>query len=232
MFLHVENISKNFNRNIKKNGNFNAINNISVSINSGDFSCITGRSGSGKTTFLNIIAGILKPSSGKVFIDNTNIHELDDQKSSFFRNQTIGYMPQSGSLLSNLTAIENICLPYYLYSKQNSPILGNYKNCEEKAIALLKEVKIEYLKNVYPSSMSGGEMRRVAILRALICSPRLIIADEPTNDLDESSAHEIMSLFAKINKNGTTIILVTHDQDILSYANRRFTMSDGKMLEI
>lgn len=227
MLLNVKNIRKDYTRGKL----FSAVDNVSFSLQQGDFACIMGKSGSGKTTLLNIIGGITTPTSGSVTFDTVNLYAMDDVQASLFRNQTIGYVPQGGSLLANLTAFDNICLPYYLHFQQNQQNM-TVKACQERALELLQQAGISYLTDMFPKQMSGGEMRRVAIVRALICSPKLVLADEPTNDLDDESTQEIMQLFKNINQNGTTLLMVTHDNDVAGYAKQSFKMVAGKLTSI
>lgn len=221
MLLNVRNLRKDYQRGQQT---FAAVNNVSFSMQPGDFNCIMGKSGSGKTTLLNMIAGLLTPTQGKVTFNDVNLFELDDQQVSAFRNQHIGYIPQGSSLLPNLTAIDNIRLPYYLTKRPNKSSLSYAKSLLEKA-------KVSYLQDVYPANMSGGEMRRIAILRALICQPQIIIADEPTSDLDEESSTDIMQLLKEINQQGTALLIVTHDHDVANYSQNILKMSAGRFIE-
>lgn len=225
MLLEVKNIRKQYQRQTL----FCAVDNVSFSLQQRDYACIMGRSGSGKTTLLNIIAGISTPTQGRIIIDKTDIAPFDDEQASQFRNQTIGYVPQGSSLLTNLTAMENICLPYYLYSKNKQP--DNIEYCNKRAQQLMQMAEISHLSEIYPNQMSGGEMRRVAIVRALICSPKLLLADEPTNDLDDESSRQIMQLFSGLHSQGTTILLVTHDHEVANYASKHFKMEAGKLTD-
>ncbi|PXZ02305.1 ABC transporter ATP-binding protein [Gilliamella apicola] len=221
MLLNVKNLRKDYQRGQQT---FAAVNNVSFSMQLGDFNCIMGKSGSGKTTLLNMIAGLLTPTQGKVTFNDVNLFELDDQQVSAFRNQHIGYIPQGSSLLPNLTAIDNIRLPYYLTKRPN-------KSSFSYAKSLLEKAKVSYLQDVYPANMSGGEMRRIAILRALICQPQIIIADEPTSDLDEESSTDIMQLLKEINQQGTALLIVTHDHDVANYSQNILKMSAGRFIE-
>lgn len=221
MLLTIKNLRKDFNRGKL----FSAVNNVSFSMQSGEFVCIMGKSGSGKTTLLNMIVGLLTPTNGSVLIAQTNLFALKDQQASLFRNQNIGYVPQGASLLTNLTALDNIRLPYYLSDTRTQ------KSCLLQAEQLLEKAGIAYLRDTYPAQMSGGEMRRVAVIRALICQPKIIIADEPTSDLDEESANDIMELFCNINQQGTALLIVTHDHDVAKYGHRILKMSAGKLVE-
>ncbi len=221
MLLDVKNLRKDYQRGSQ---HFSAVNNVSFSMAQTDFITIMGKSGSGKTTLLNMIAGLLTPTQGKITINGTNLFELDDKQVSAFRNQNIGYIPQGSSLLPNLTALENIRLPFYLTKRENQSSL-NY------ALELLEKAKIGYLKDTYPANMSGGEMRRIAILRALICWPQLVIADEPTSDLDEESSAQIMALLTEIHQQGTGLLIVTHDNDVANYSQRTLKMSSGRLID-
>lgn len=221
MLLNVKNLRKDYQRGQQT---FAAVNNVSFSMQPGDFNCIMGKSGSGKTTLLNMIAGLLTPTQGKVTFNDVNLFELDNQQVSAFRNQHIGYIPQGSSLLPNLTAIDNIRLPYYLTKRPN-------KSSFSYAKSLLEKAKVSYLQDVYPANMSGGEMRRIAILRALICQPQIIIADEPTSDLDEESSTDIMQLLKEINQQGTALLIVTHDHDVANYSQNILKMSAGRFIE-
>ncbi|OCG39541.1 hypothetical protein A9G28_09150 [Gilliamella sp. Fer1-1] len=221
MLLNVKNLRKDYYRGQQT---FSAVNNVSFSMKKNDFICIMGKSGSGKTTLLNMIAGLLTPTQGKITVNETNLFELNDQQVSAFRNQHIGYIPQGSSLLPNLTALDNIRLPFYLTKRSND-------NSLSYAQSLLKKAKISYLQDAYPANMSGGEMRRVAILRALICRPQIIIADEPTSDLDDESSADIMQLLTEINQQGTALLIVTHDNDVASYSQTILKMSAGKFID-
>ena len=221
MLLDVKNLRKDYQRGSQ---HFSAVNNVSFSMAQTDFITIMGKSGSGKTTLLNMIAGLLTPTQGKITINGTNLFELDDKQVSAFRNQNIGYIPQGSSLLPNLTALENIRLQFYLTKRENQSSL-NY------ALELLEKAKIGYLKDTYPANMSGGEMRRIAILRALICRPKLVIADEPTSDLDEESSAQIMALLTEIHQQGTGLLIVTHDNDAANYSQRKLKMSSGRLID-
>lgn len=221
MLLNVKNLRKDYTRGQQT---FSAVNNVSFSMAKDDFICIMGKSGSGKTTLLNMIAGLLTPTQGKITINNTNLFDLNDQQVSAFRNQHIGYIPQGSSLLPNLTAIDNIRLPFYLTKREN-------QNPLNEANRLLEKAKISHLQDAYPANMSGGEMRRIAILRALICKPQMIIADEPTSDLDEESAAEIMLLLSEIHQQGTALLIVTHDHDVACYSQKIMKMSAGRFID-
>jgi putative ABC transport system ATP-binding protein len=200
---------------------FNAVNGINLSVESGDFISIIGRSGSGKSTLLNMSAGLLKPSAGTVFFEGRDIFSLTDISISLLRNEKIGYVPQGQSLLSNFTVLENVCIPWFLFKREGEP--------EERALALLEKTGIAHLAASYPKQLSGGEMRRVAIARSLVNNPALLIADEPTSDLDAETTAEIMRLLSVIAKEGTAVLIVTHELDTLSYGNKVYSMNEGNL---
>jgi putative ABC transport system ATP-binding protein len=216
MIIEAKNIKKEYRRG--KN-TFCAVNDVSFSVDSGDFVCISGRSGSGKSTFLSILAGLLPPSSGSVFFQGKEYSRLPDDELSRLRNEHIGYIMQGQNVLPNFTVLQNVVLPYYFDERNGNP--------SEKAGELLERMGIAPLAAQYPSELSGGELRRVAIARALLNDPGVLIADEPTGDLDPDTAGAIMKLFAGIAQKGTAIVLVTHDADTAVYGNRRYGMSGG-----
>ena len=205
---------------------FVGVDNISLSISKGEFLSIVGHSGSGKTTLVSIIGGILKPTSGKVLLDGVDICTLDDNRLSEYRAQRIGFIFQFASLLPILTAQENVLLPGIF-----NPAPKNATN-EKLARNLLEMVGIGDKKDAYPAQLSGGQQRRVAIARALLNSPDIILADEPTGDLDEETEAEIMDLFKKINQQqGVTIILITHNLELAGKAQKRLRMSRGSFVD-
>jgi putative ABC transport system ATP-binding protein len=201
---------------------FNAVNGVSLSVEPGEFISIIGRSGSGKTTLLNMSAGLLRPTGGTVLFEGHDIHRLNDKELSFLRNEKIGYVPQGQSLLSNFTVFDNLCIPWFLFSREG--------DVEGRAFVLLEKVGISHLAASYPKELSGGEMRRVSIARSLINEPRLLIADEPTGDLDAQTTAEIMELFSRIAREGTAVLIVTHELDTLNYGNKTYSMDGGNLL--
>lgn len=202
---------------------FTAVDNVDLSVMPGDFVSIIGRSGSGKSTMLNMIVGLLRPTSGRVLINGADLWSMNDENMAKVRNLKIGYVPQGLSLLSNLTILDNVRLPFYLYKREGNDI--------ELAMNLLEEMRIQNLVQKYPAQLSGGEMRRVAIARALVNNPEILIADEPTSDLDEETTKEVMKFFSEVHSKGITILMVTHEYDITSYGNRVCTMVSGKLIE-
>ena len=214
--LEIKNISKSYNRQGK---DFFAVKDVNLNISDGDFIHIIGRSGSGKSTFLNIVAGLLSTNKGSLSLDGTNYMELHDEEKSEFRNKNIGFIPQSPALLSYLNVLENIRLPYDMYEKDG--------DSEGKARYFLNELGLEHLAKSYPKELSGGELRRIIIARALMTEPKILIADEPTSDLDIEATKEVMELLKKINEKGTTVLVVTHELDTLKYGKKVYTMSEG-----
>ena len=214
--LEIKNISKSYNRQGK---DFFAVKDVNLNISDGDFIHIIGRSGSGKSTFLNIVAGLLSADKGSLSLDGTNYMELPYEEKSEFRNKNIGFIPQSPALLSYLNVLENIRLPYDMYEKEG--------DSEGKARYFLNELGLEHLAKSYPKELSGGELRRIIIARALMTEPKILIADEPTSDLDIEATKEVMDLLKKINEKGTTVLVVTHELDTLKYGKKVYTMSEG-----
>ena len=218
--LEIKNISKSYSRQGK---DFFAVKDVNLNISDGDFIHIIGRSGSGKSTFLNIVAGLLSADKGSLSLDGTNYMELHDEEKSEFRNKNIGFIPQSPALLSYLNVLENIRLPYDMYEKDG--------DSEGKARYFLNELGLEHLAKSYPKELSGGELRRIIIARALMTEPKILIADEPTSDLDIEATKEVMELLKKINEKGTTVLVVTHELDTLKYGKKVYTMSEGILEE-
>lgn len=214
--LEIKNISKSYSRQGK---DFFAVKDVNLNISDGDFIHIIGRSGSGKSTFLNIVAGLLSADKGSLSLDGTNYMELSDEEKSEFRNKNIGFIPQSPALLSYLNVLENIRLPYDMYEKDG--------DSEGKARYFLNELGLEHLAKSYPKELSGGELRRIIIARALMTEPKILIADEPTSDLDIEATKEVMELLKKINEKGTTVLVVTHELDTLKYGKKVYTMLEG-----
>ncbi len=218
--LKVENLTK-----IYKNGNniINAVDNVSFSVNKGDFIAIIGASGSGKSTLLHLIGGVDRPTSGKVFIDGKDIYDLDNNKLAIFRRRQVGIVYQFYNLIPILNVVENITLPCDLDNKKVDP---------KKLDELLETLDLNDRKNHLPNELSGGQQQRVSIGRAMINSPAILLADEPTGNLDSKASDEIVTLLKKANqKYKQTIILITHDLEIASMADRIITLEDGKIVK-
>lgn len=219
MLLQIKNVSKQYARAGKT---FAAVDNVSLEMRAGEFISIIGRSGSGKTTLLNMVAGILTPAAGEILFDGASLFARNDYEMARFRNFNIGYVPQGRSLLSNLSALDNVRLPFYLAPRQG--------DCMAKANKLLCELKLEHLADSLPKSLSGGETRRVALARALINDPKLLIADEPTSDLDLETATEIIGLLKRLNAQGTSILIVTHDLELACCGCRVINIALGRLV--
>lgn len=221
MLLKAKDLTKEYHRG---KDNFYAVEKVSFTMNRGEFICITGRSGSGKSTLLNMLAGLTKPTVGKIILSGNDYSNLNDRELTNLRNCRIGCIPQGNSILANFSVLDNVRLPFFLYKREGEATL--------RAKSLLKEMGISHLIHASPSQLSGGELRRVSIARALINHPELLIADEPTVDLDHQTTTEIMQLFSDIVRKGTAILMVTHETELKQYANRRFVMDTGKLTEI
>ncbi|MEK6581185.1 MAG: ABC transporter ATP-binding protein [Nitrospirota bacterium] len=206
--------------------NIRAVDNVSMKIEKGEFLSVVGHSGSGKTTLISIMGGIIRPTTGRVLFEGIDISSLNDEKLSEYRNEKIGFMFQFASLLPILTAKENVLLPRIFSPKGKSK---NGKEAEE----YLDMVGIGEKINAYPSQLSGGQQRRVAIARALMNDPQVILADEPTGDLDEETEAEIMELFKRLNKEKkVTFIFITHNLDLARQAQKQIRMTHGVIKEI
>jgi len=202
---------------------FKAVDDISFSIKQGEFLSILGHSGSGKTTLLNLIGGLTKPNSGTVKIDGQDIWKLSDSELSGLRNEKMNFIFQFASLIPTLNVVDNVLLP---------ATFGKAKKADlyDQAVALLELVGLGNKLNAYPSQLSGGQQRRVAISRAFINDPAIVLADEPTGDLDEETEQEIITLFRSFNeKRKTTFLIVTHSSDLASKTDRRFRMTSGRL---
>ena len=198
-----------------------AANHVSFSLEMGEMLAIVGQSGSGKTTLLNLLGGIDKPTSGKVLLNGQDIHSLSDEESAKLRRRKIGYIYQDFKLLPILTTKENILLP---------AVLDGKKIPDSRVQALADSMGLGLRMNHLPSQLSGGQRQRAAIARALINHPDIILADEPTGNLDKTSAQEIMDLLLDLNRAGNTIILVTHDEGFANRCPRKITISDGQIV--
>lgn len=200
-----------------------AVEDVNLEVAPGDFLVITGRSGAGKTTLLSLIGGLTLPTLGSIAIDGTNLGSLKDAELSAMRARKIGFVFQFASLMPTLTALENVRLPSMFVNGSGDP---------SRVPELLRLVGLEERASYYASQLSGGQQRRVAIARALVNQPSILLADEPTGDLDTDTEREILDLLRAFNAKGMTIILVTHSPELASYGNRKFKMERGKLLEV
>ncbi|MDO4377123.1 MAG: ABC transporter ATP-binding protein [bacterium] len=217
--LRVENLTKIYGKNETR---VVALDNVSFSVNKGEFVAIVGASGSGKSTLLHLIGGVDRPTHGKVYIDNNDIYSLNDDKLSIFRRRQIGLIYQFYNLIPILNVEENITLPLDLDGR---------KIDKHELDTLISHLGLQSRKNYLPNSLSGGQQQRCSIGRALITHPAIILADEPTGNLDSKSSLEVVSLLKKSNREyKQTIIMITHDLDIASSADRIIKIEDGKIV--
>jgi len=202
-----------------------ALNGVTLAINRGDFKAIMGPSGSGKSTMMHIIGCLDRPTAGRVLWEGNDVSKLSDDELAMIRNRKIGFVFQSFYLLPRYTALQNVELP--LIYRGIPP-----KERREKARRLLELVGLGDRIDYRPTQLSGGQQQRVAIARALAVEPVILLADEPTGNLDSKSSHEIMELISELHRQGLTIVLVTHERDIASYAKEIVRMADGKIVGI
>ncbi|MBM4400214.1 MAG: ABC transporter ATP-binding protein [Candidatus Cloacimonetes bacterium] len=200
-----------------------ALRGVDLTINSGEFIAIMGASGSGKTTLMNLIGCLEKPTSGTYTLDGTDVHTINEEDLAELRNQKIGYVFQSFYLLPRTTAYENVELPL-LYRTRMS-----HHQRKELTRKAMQNVSMEDRAHHFPNQLSGGQQQRVAIARAIVNEPVILLADEPTGNLDSRTGVEVMAVFQELHKQGITIILVTHERDISEYAERIITFRDGKI---
>ena len=219
MKLKAEKIGRMYFRSSKSTNYFYAVESLDFELTEGHITAVTGRSGSGKTTFINMLGGLLTPTDGRVLLDETDIYSLFDRERSLIRNRHFGIISQGQTGLQSLTVLENVMLPASMYGS------GNEK--KERAEMLLEKLGISDLGEVYSNELSGGELRRMSVARALINEPEIIIADEPTADLDADTTVLVMDLLKDCAKNGASVLLVTHDKDVLPYADIVLTMEKG-----
>jgi ABC-type lipoprotein export system ATPase subunit len=202
-----------------------AVRNASLTVARGEFLTITGRSGSGKTTLLNLAAGLTPPTSGRVVWQDRDLWHLSDRQRSHLRNERIGFVFQFPSLLPALTVLENVTLPTMFRTVSAGP------GARERASELLHTVGLGDKLNVYPRQLSAGQQQRVVVARALFNQPEVLLADEPTSDLDERTEREIMDLFQAIHaETGVTVVLVTHTTQLVDYGTRHVRMAEGRIL--
>ena len=218
--LKVENLTKNYGKDDNK---VVALDNISFSVEKGEFVAIVGASGSGKSTLLHLIGGVDRPTSGKVYIDGKDIYNFDDDKLAIFRRRQVGLIYQFYNLIPILNVEENITLPLSLDNREVN---------DEKLKELLRLLGLENRKTHLPNELSGGQQQRTSIGRALITNPTIILADEPTGNLDSKASDEIVELLKRSNRDyKQTIIMITHDMEIAKHADRIIKIEDGKIVK-
>jgi putative ABC transport system ATP-binding protein len=196
---------------------------INLKIKKGEFVCIMGPSGSGKSTLLHLIGCLDKPTYGKIFIDGIDVSKMSENELAEIRKNKIGFVFQFFNLYPTLTALENIELPMIIAKKDR-------KYRRKMAMDLLKVVGMEKFKDNFPSELSGGQRQKIAIARALANDPPIILADEPTGNLDSKSGKEVMEIFKKLNEEGKTIVVVTHNKEVAKYSERIIYLKDGKII--
>ena len=218
--LRVENLTKIYGKDTTK---VVALDNVSFSVEKGEFVAIVGASGSGKSTLLHLLGGVDRPTSGKVYIDGKDIYDFNDDKLAIFRRRQVGLIYQFYNLIPILNVEENITLPLSLDNREVD---------KERLNDLLKLLGLQNRKNHLPNELSGGQQQRTSIGRALITNPTIILADEPTGNLDSKSSDEIVALLKKSNKElNQTIIMITHNMEIAKVADRIIKIEDGKIVE-
>lgn len=220
MLIEVKNLMKIYN---PGENEVRALNDVSLKIDKGEFVAIIGQSGSGKSTFMNMLGCLDVPTSGSYYLNGKDVAGLLDDELSEIRNREIGFIFQGFNLIPNLTALENVELPL-IYRNVSAA------KRHEMSVASLKKVGLENRMHHKPAEMSGGQQQRVAIARALAAAPPVILADEPTGNLDSASSKEIMQILKDLNRDGRTVVLITHDNSIAASANRVVSIMDGKIV--
>jgi putative ABC transport system ATP-binding protein len=208
----------------KKYGNLEVVKEVSLSVNEGEFVCLVGKSGCGKTTLLSILSGLEKPTKGRVNLDGREITASSEDELALFRRENVGFIFQSFNLIPTLSAWENVALPLF-------PIKMSNEERRRRATDLLGKMELGHRIEHLPSGLSGGEKQRVAIARALINNPKIIFADEPTGNLDSSTGEAIMGILNKLHsEEGVAILMVTHEDELANTANRLIRMKDGEIM--
>lgn len=202
-----------------------AVRGVSLIINAGEFVALMGASGSGKSTLMNTLGCLDHPTAGRYVLDGIDVSQLDRNARADIRNQKLGFVFQGFNLLARTTALENVELPM-LYAKERQPA----KKMRERAMEALAVVGLADRADHHPSQLSGGQQQRVAIARALVNQPRVLLADEPTGNLDSRTTVEVMDVFQQLNQQGITIVMVTHELDVAQYCKRNLIMRDGRLV--
>ncbi len=230
---------KNVSYRVDNDGNQKTIlNNISLSVNQGDFIAILGKSGSGKTTLLNCMVGLIQPTDGAIIIDEKVINEMDEMAKTYWRRYEVGYVFQNYGLIEILSIYDNIALSadlsaqFSIKAKKVDPKYDQPKTkVDHQAIeALMKRLKIWHLREKFPHELSGGQQQRVSLARMLLKKPEIIFADEPTGALDHETSIEVMDMLLELNVLGSTIIMITHNEELIKYTNKVIRISDGNII--
>lgn len=221
MLIELNQIDMKYNKG--QENEVHALKQASLSVEQGDFVGLVGASGSGKTTFLQIIGGMIRPTGGNYFFDGMNVRAMKDRQLARFRNQKIGYVLQDYGLLRDRNVLENVCLPM-MFSHMK------WHAVENRAMELLTELHIDHLKTRRVNQLSGGQSQLVAVARALAMNPPVILADEPTGSLDSNTSAHLMESLIKLNNAGTTILIVTHNEEISRQCKRIVRIRDGRLL--
>ena len=205
-------------------GGFHALDNVDLSIQKGEFTAVVGQSGSGKSTLLSLLSGIERPTQGAIHVDGTAVHALTESRMSVWRGTAVGIVFQFFQLLPTLSAIENVMLPMDFTSRWPA------RERKPRALGLLDKLGVADQADKLPSTMSGGQQQRVAVARALANSPAVLLADEPTGNLDSRTANEMLEVLARIREEGQTVVMVTHDSRAQEVATRTITLVDGRVV--
>lgn len=228
--LEARNVTKNYLRAQKGTNVFTAVQETSLILTPGEVTVLSGRSGSGKTTLLNMMSGLLTPTTGQVLLDGKDIYALEDKELSALRNRHFGVMPQGQTAIPSLTILENVMLPFTLYEGRSKELPAR-DQVQCYAEQLLEQTGIAHLRDAMPDELSGGELRRMAVARALVLRPEVLFADEPTGDLDTENTEIVLGLLKQVAAGGKAVLLVTHDRDAVSIGHRVLQMHEGVLEE-
>ena len=223
MIIEATGLTKEFARARGGKRLFTAVHPLDIGLEERQLTLVSGHSGSGKSTLANMLAGILTPTAGHVRLDGTDLYSLRDEELSRLRNERIGLVPQGHTALRALTVLDNVLLPSILYSRDEAPA--------ERARELLAAVGLDDLADAAPTELSGGELRRMAIARALLMGPAIVIADEPTAGLDSANATAVLTLLRDAADRGTAVLVVSHEAEAQRFADRSYVMEDGHLRE-
>jgi len=223
MIIEATGLTKEFARARGGKRLFTAVHPLDIGLEERQLTLVSGHSGSGKSTLANMLAGILTPTAGHVRLDGTDLYSLRDEELSRLRNERIGLIPQGHTALRALTVLDNVLLPSILYAKAEAPV--------DRARELLAAVGLDDLADAAPTELSGGELRRMAIARALLMDPAIVLADEPTAGLDSANAAAVLTLLPDATARGTAVLVVSHEAEAQRFADRSYVMEDGHLRE-